>query len=60
MLLCIFLGEIGGAWSSHDIVRAKIKRSEEINGDFTIEAKAVETDGLDFLTRLVQNPDLGR
>ena len=44
---------LGGARGSQDIMRTKIKRSELINRDFTIEAKAVEANGLDFLTILV-------
>lgn len=59
LFLCILMGEVGGARGGHNIMRAKIKGSEEINGDFTVEAKTVEANGLDFLTRLVQNPDLG-
>ena len=59
-LLRVLLGEIGVAWGGHDIMRAKIKRSEEINGDFAVEAKPTKTNGLDFLTGLVQNPDLWR
>lgn len=59
-LLCILLREVGVAWGGHDIMGAKIKRSEEINGDFTIEAKTIKTDGLDFLARLIQDLDLGR
>ena len=59
-LSCILLREVGAARGSQNIMRAKIKRSEEVNGDFTVEAKAVETDGFDFLTRLVQNLDLVR
>jgi len=59
-LLRILFGEVGVAWGGHDIVGAKVKRSEEIDGDFTVEAKTMETDGLDFLTGLVQDPDLGR
>jgi len=59
-LLRVLLGEIGIAWGGHDIMRAKIKRSEEINGDFAVEAKTVKTNGLDFLTGLVQDLDLGR
>ena len=41
-------------------MRVKIKRSEEINGDFAVEAKPIEPNGLDFLTRLVQDLDLSR
>ena len=58
--LCILVGEIGRAWGGQDIMRAKIERSEEINGDFAVEAKTVETNGLDFLTRLVQDLNLRR
>ena len=39
---------------------AKIKRSEEINGDFTVETEPIEANGRDFLTRLIQNLDLSR
>jgi len=59
-LLRVLLGEIGVAWGGHDIMGAKVKRSEEINGDFAVEAKTTEPDGLNFLTGLVQNPDLER
>ena len=59
-LLRVLLGQIGVAWGSHDIMRAKIKRSEEINGNFAVEAKTTKPDGLDFLTGLVQDSDLGR
>ena len=59
-LLRILLGEISVTRSGHDIMRAKIKRSEEINGDFAVETKAIKTDSLDFLTGLVQDPDLSR
>lgn len=41
-------------------MRAKIKRSEEVDGDFAVEAKPIETNGLDLLTRLVQDFDLSR
>jgi len=59
-LLRVLFGEIGAAWGGHDIMRAKIERSEEINGDFAVEAKPTKANGLDFLTGLVQDPDLGR
>jgi len=59
LLLCVLLGKISAAWSSHNIMRSKVKRSKEINGDFAIEAKTIETNGLDFLTRLIQDLDLG-
>ena len=52
-LLRILLGEISVARGGHDIMRAKIKRSKEINGDFAVETKAIKTDSLDFLTGLV-------
>ena len=39
---------------------SKIKRSEEINGDFAIEAEPIEANRLDFLTKLVQDLDLSR
>ena len=58
--LCILIGKVGAARGGHNIMRAKIQRSEEINGDFTIETKTIKTDGLDFFTRLVQNLDLVR
>lgn len=60
LFLCILLREIGAAWGGHDIMRAKVKRSEEIDGNFTIEAETIKANGLDFLTRLVQDPDLGK
>lgn len=59
-LLCILMREVGVAWGGQDIVRAKIEGSEEINGDFAIKAKTIKANGLDFLTRLVQDLDLGR
>ena len=59
-LLRILVGEIGAARGGHNIMRAKIKRSKEINGNFAVETKTVETNGLDFLTGLVQDPYLGR
>ena len=59
-LLYILLRVIGAARGSQDIMRSKIKRSEEIDGNFTVEAETTETDCLDFLTRLVQDPDLSR
>ena len=54
-LLCILLREIGVAWGGQDVMRAKVERPEEINGDFAVETKSVETNCLDFLTRLVQD-----
>ena len=60
LLLCILLREIGVARGSQDIMRAEIERSQKINGDFTIEAKPIETNGLDFLTRFVQDFNLVR
>lgn len=59
-LLCILLREIGAARGGQDVMRAKIERPEEVNGDFTVEAKPIETNGLDFSTRLVQDFDLVR
>ena len=59
-LLCILLREIGVARGSQDIMRAEVERSQKINGDFTIEAKIIGTNGLDFSTRLVQHFNLVR
>ena len=59
-LLCILVREIGATRGSQDIMGAKVERSEEVNGDFTVEAKPIETNGLDFLTTLVQDFDLVR
>lgn len=59
-VLPVLTGDVGGAWGGRDIVRAKIKGSEEIDGDFTVEAKPIEANGFDFLSRLVQNFDLSR
>ena len=56
----ILSGEISRGRGGQDIVGAKIKRSEEINGDFAIEAKPSEANRLDFLSRLVQHLDLSR
>ena len=59
-LLLIPFGKIGRARGGQDIMAAKIKRSEEINGDFTVETEPIEANGRDFLTRLIQNLDLSR
>lgn len=54
-LPCILLREFAGARGSQDIMGAKIERSKKIDGDFTIEAKTIEANGLDFLSGFVQN-----
>jgi hypothetical protein len=51
--LLVILSGIAGAWGSQDIMRTKVKRSELIYRDFRIEAKTIEANGRDFLTRLV-------
>ena len=59
-LLYILLREIGVARGSQDIMRAEVERSQKINGDFTIEAKTIGANGLDFSTRLIQDFNLAR
>jgi hypothetical protein len=59
-LLRVLFGGIGGTWGGRDIMRAKIERSEFINGDFRIESETIEANGLDFLTVLVQYLNLNR
>lgn len=59
-LLRILMSEVCAARGGQDIMGAKVKRPEEVNGNFAVEAKTIETNGLDFLTRLVQDLDLVR
>jgi len=41
-----------------DIVWTEIKGTQSIEGYFAIKTKAIETDGIDFLTMFVQGFDL--
>lgn len=44
--------------SGHDVVRAEVERSKNFKGNFTVEAKALKADSLDFIAVLVQRTDL--
>lgn len=46
---------IGG----HDVMRAQIKATQRGEGDFTVEPKAGEADGSNFVSFLIESLDLG-
>lgn len=44
--------------SGHDVVRAQVKRPQNIDRDLTVEAKTLESDRFDFFAVLVQSANL--
>lgn len=44
--------------SGDNVVRAQVERPQDIEGDFTVEAKTLEADRCDFIAVLIQCADL--
>lgn len=57
--LCVGFGHLFLTLASgHDVVRAQVKRPQNIDRDLTVEAKTLESDRFNFLAILVQSVNL--